>query len=435
MKILIEDRTFADTTSIPDSESGKTPDNGVLRLSWKNTFAALKHTNFRLWFWGQMISLLGTWMQVTAQGYLVYQLTQSPVFLGYVGFAYGLPTWLFMLYSGVLADRFDRRKMLVFTQTAMMILAFILAFLTFTHLVQAWHIIILAFFLGIANAFDAPPRQAFVNELVDRKDLPNAIALNATMFNVGTAIGPAVSGITYALFGPAWCFTINAISFIGVIIALLLMKIENGNSYINRGKSTFAEFKEGLAYVKKHKVIRTLIITVGVVSLFGISFATLLPAWAVKILHGDATTNGFLQSARGVGALASALLIASLGSFNRRGKLWTIGSFIFPVMMFVFAYMRWLPLSLIIMVAAGFGLILVFNLANAIVQTLVDDSLRGRVMGIYTFTFFGMMPIGALIMGTLAEKFGEPEAIVIGSIVTLVSSLIIFFTLPTLRKN
>ncbi len=404
-------------------------------ISWRNTFTALRYRNYRLWFIGQTISLLGTWMQTTAQGFLVFELTHSPVYLGYVGFAYGLPTWIFMLYGGVLADRLPRRKVLLFTQTFMMIFAFILAVLTFSALVKPWHIILMAFLLGIANAFDAPSRQAFVNELVERKHLTNAIALNATMFNTGTAIGPAVSGITYALFGPAWCFTINGISFIGVIVALAIMKIKKDNTHKDNGKSTFSELKEGMHYVKNHSIIRTIIILVGVSSVFGISFATLLPAWAVKILHGDATTNGFLLSARGVGALVSALIIASLGNFTFKGKLLTLGSFFFPIFLFAFAFISWLPLSLVILFTIGLSHIMVFNLANATVQTLVEDSLRGRVMGIYTFTFFGMMPVGALIMGSLAEYFGEPGAVIIGSIVTFVSALLIYITVPKLRKQ
>jgi MFS family permease len=431
----MNDRTFIEESAVQAAPIEQIPLERPKTLSWKNTFTALRYRNYRLWFWGQMISLLGTWMQATAQGFLVFQLTHSPAYLGYVGFAYGLPTWLFMLYGGVLADRVPRKKMLIITQSTMMVFAIILAALTFSNIVQAWHIIILAFLLGVANAFDAPSRQAFVNELVDRKDLTNAIALNATMFNVGTAIGPAIAGVTYALFGPAWCFTINAISFIGVIAALSLMRIKNGNVYINNGKSSFTELKEGLRYVGRHKIIRTLMLMVGIVSLFGISFATLLPAWAVKILNGDATINGLLQSARGVGALTSALLVASLGRFNFRGKLWTAGSFIFPIMMFIFAFLNWLPLSLLLLIGIGFGLILVFNLANAMVQTLVEDSLRGRVMGIYTFVFFGMMPIGALIMGTLAEKFGEPQAVIIGSIITFMCAVTIFFTVPKIREN
>lgn len=399
----------------------------------KRTFTALKYPNYKLWFRGQMISLLGTWMQITAQGFLVYQLTHSPVYLGYIGFAAGLPIWLFMLYGGVIADRMPKRDILVITQTIMMFLAAVLAVLTFLNLIQPWEIIILAFLLGTANAFDAPSRQAFVNELVDRKDLTNAIALNSTMFNTGTATGPAIAGLTYALVGPAWCFTINAVSFIGVIIALKKMKLPDIVQKTNK-LSSFEQLKEGIKYVVKHRVIRTIILMVGVVSVFGISFATLLPAWAVNILGGDATTNGFLQSARGLGALTSALFIASLGRFNYKGRLLTIGSLLFPVLMLVFSFINWLPLSLLVLVGIGSSLILTFNIANALVQTLVPDNLRGRVMAVYTFTFFGFIPIGALLMGTLAEHFSEPYAVMTGSIITFTSALLIFIFVPAIRK-
>jgi MFS family permease len=220
-----------DNTPVPqatsaDIQSGDEAARARRRVSARGTFAALQYPNYRLWFIGQMISLVGTWMQGTAQGYLVYELTRSPAYLGYVGFAAGVPSWLFMLYGGVIADRMSRRTLLVITQTCMMLLAFLLAGLTFTGRVQPWHIIVLAFLLGTANAFDAPARQAFVLEMVDRQHLTNAIALNSTMFNLGTAIGPAMAGITYSLFGPAWCFTINAFSFLAVIAALLLMKLK-----------------------------------------------------------------------------------------------------------------------------------------------------------------------------------------------------------------
>lgn len=399
----------------------------------KRTFTALKYPNYKLWFRGQMISLLGTWMQITAQGFLVYQLTHSPVYLGYIGFAAGLPIWIFMLYGGVIADRISKQKVLIITQTIMMCLAAVLAALTFLNLIQPWEIIILAFLLGTTNAFDAPSRQAFVNELVDRKDLTNAIALNSTMFNVGTATGPAIAGVTYALFGPAWCFTINAVSFIGVIIALKKMKL----SVVVRktsSMSSFEQLKEGIQYVIKQRVIRTIIMMVGIVSVFGISFTTLLPAWAVKILGGDATTNGLLQSARGLGALTSALFIASLGRFNYKGKLLTIGSLLFPVLMLIFSFINWLPLSLLVLVGIGSSLILTFNIANALVQTLVPDNLRGRVMAVYTFTFFGFIPIGALLMGTIAEHFSEPAAVMSGSVITFTVALIIFFFVPAIRK-
>jgi MFS family permease len=404
------------------------------KISWKQTFASLQYRNYRLWFWGQMVSLFGSWMQITAQGFLVYQLTHSPAYLGYVGFAAGIPTWLFMMYGGVLADRMPRRNVLIVTQVSMMILAFILTILTFTGAVQAWHIVLLAFFLGVANAFDAPSRQAFVLELVKREDLTNAIALNSTMFNSATAVGPAIAGITYAVFGPAWCFMINGISFLGVIAALLRMKITFQPRPRQNGKSTLDELKEGLKYTLKHPQIRIIIMLVAIISVFGISYATLIPAWAVNILGGDATTNGLLQSARGVGALMSALFIASLGRFQFKGKLLTIGSFMFPALLIVFSFMRWLPLSLLVLVGVGSSLILVFNLANALVQTIVSDELRGRVMGVYTASFFGLMPVGALIMGTLAEHFGSMAAVIIGACVAITTAASIYIFVPAVRK-
>jgi MFS family permease len=404
------------------------------QMSWKKTFTALRHPNYKLWFRGQMLSLFGTWMQRTAEGFLIYELTHSPIYLGYVGFAMGAPAWIFMIYGGVVADRYPKRTVLIITQICMMVLASILAVLTFTGLVQPWHIIFLAFLLGIANAFDAPTRQAFVLELVNREDLTNAIALNATMFNTATAIGPAIAGITYALFGPAWCFTINALSFIGVIAALKKMKLEP-HVKPERKTSTYTDLREGFKYIFSEKIVFTLISLVGVISIFGISYITLLPAWAVTILHGDAATNGFLQSARGVGALVSALLIASLGRFNFSGKLLTTGSFLFPLLLIIFSFMRLLPITLLVLFCVGFSIILVNNLANALVQKLVPDFLRGRVMGVYTFTFFGFMPIGALLMGALAEKFNEPAAVLIGAIAAFCFSAFIWFKVPDLRKQ
>lgn len=401
-------------------------------FSWQQTFAALKYRNYRLWFWGQMVSLFGTWMQTTAQGYLVFQLTHSPAYLGYVSFAAGLPSWLFMLYGGVVADRMSRRTLLVITQICMMMLAFILAALTFSGRVQPWHIVLLAFGLGMANAFDAPARQAFVLEMVEREDLTNAIALNSTMFNSATAVGPAVAGVTYALFGPAWCFTINGLSFIAVIGALLLMKLKPPTVPALR-TSTLADLKEGLRYVASQPLIRMLIGLVATTSLFGLSFVTLIPAWAVTVLGGNATTNGLLQSARGVGALGSALLIASLGRFKFKGKLLAIGTFAFPIVLLAFALVRWLPLSLLALVGVGIALILVLNLANALVQTLVSDPLRGRVMGIYSLTFLGLMPIGGLLAGAVAEHIGEPITVVLSSLILLGFATLMWIFVPRLR--
>lgn len=372
-------------------------------------------------------------MQSTAQGFLVYQLTSSPAYLGYVGFATGIPSWLFMLYGGVIADRVSKRLLLLITQTVMMVLAIILALLTFTQLVRPWHIIVLAFLLGTANAFDAPARQAFVVDLVPRDELTNAIALNSTMFNAGTVLGPALGGITYAAFGPAWCFAINALSFLAVIIGLALMHLQPAIRQI-RPKSASAEVREGLSFVFSHRSIRIIILNLAIVSLFGLGFITLMPAWAVEVLGGNATTNGFLQSARGLGALLGALMIASLGSIRSKGKLLTMGSFAFPLFLLVFSFMRQIPPALLAICGAGWSFMVMLNMSNALVQTHVDDVLRGRVMGIYTLTFFGLMPVGSLLNGTLADRIGEPLTVQINAMIMLVAAILLFLRTPFLRK-
>ena len=402
-------------------------------VNWQQSFAALKYRNYRLWFWGQMFSLFGTWMQATAQGYFVFQLTNSPAYLGYLAFVNGLPTWLFMLYAGVMADRIQRRTLLIITQTSMMILAFILAALTFTGIVQAWHIVVLAFGLGIANAFDAPARQSFVLEMVEREDLTNAIALNSAMFNSALALGPAIGGVTYAWFGPAWCFAINGLSFIAVITALGLMRLKP-QPLKNRQTSTFADLKEGFQYATSHPVIRMLVGLAAFVGLLGFSFVTLLPAWAVHVLGGDATTNGLLQSARGAGALIGALGIALLGRFRFKGKVLTVGTFVFPLGLLLFAAMYTLPLALAMLVVVGMASILVLNLTNALIQTVVEDQLRGRVMGIYTFILFGFMPIGGLIAGTVAEQLDAPLTVALNALISLSVAILIWIFFPRLRR-
>jgi MFS family permease len=403
------------------------------QISLKRTFSSLRYRNYRLWFWGQMVSLFGTWMQGTAQGFLIYELTRSPAYLGYVGFAAGLPSWLFMPLGGVIADRMHRRTLLLITQTGMMVLAFVLAALTFLGIVTPWEIILLAFLLGIVNAFDAPARHAFVPDMVGREDLTNAIALNSTIFNSATSIGPAVAGITYALVGPAWCFIINGFSFLAVIAALLRMKLQ----LVAKERATtsaFHDLKQGLRYLYGHRMIRTIISLIVVTSLFGVSFAFLLPAWAVKVLGGDATTNGWLQSARGVGALIGALVIASLGQFDLKGRLLTLGSFLFPALVLTFSFVRHLPLSLVVLVGTGIANIFIFNLANSLVQTQVHDDLRGRIMGIYSLTFFGFLPVGALWVGTMAEHFGEHAAIAINAGIMFLLCAAIAARVPELRR-
>jgi MFS family permease len=403
------------------------------RFSLERTFASLKYRNYRLWFIGQLASLVGTWMQTTAQGYLVYELTKSPAYLGYVGFAGGVPSWFFMLYGGVISDRMSRRLLMIITQTAMMVLAFILAALTFASVVQPWHIIVLAFGLGVANAFDAPARQAFVLEMVDRKDMANAIALNSMMFNSATAVGPAIAGIAYALVGPGWCFTINGISFIAVIIALMLMDIKPMPQR-TRSTSTIQDLREGMQYVAHHVEIRSLIFIALLVSTFGLGYAVLIPAWAVKVLGGDATTAGLMQSARGVGSLIGAFMIAALGRFRFKGKLLTVGTFVFPVFILLFTASRNVPLSLLLLVGVGLGSMIIFNMLNTLIQMLVSDQVRGRVLGIYSLTFFGSAPIGSLLTGDVADAIGEPITVLLTAMITFACAVYYFARLPQLRK-
>ncbi len=410
------------------------------RFSVGNTFAALQYPNYRLWFIGQLASLAGTWMQAAAQQFLIYQLTgNSPLYLGYVAFASGIPTWLFMPYAGVVADRMSRRTLMIITQTVMMVLAFVLAALTFTGLIQPWHIIALAFMLGIANAFDAPARQAFVLEMVDRKDMTNAIALNSTMFQAATIIGPALAGFAYTLLGPAWCFFINGVSFIAVIAALFAMKLKP--LALRKGTtSAWHDLMEGLRYTMSHPLIRTLIAMVGVSSMFGLAFATLFPDWAVRILGGDPITtgptiNGFLQAARGVGAMLSAVMIAAMGRFKSKGKFLTLGTLVFPLTLVLFALTRTLPLSLLLLVGAGWSFMLIMNLANTLVQIEVTDELRGRVMAFYSLIFFGLMPIGSLGAGVTAQYLTAPVAVAIGAAVMLVMAIVVLFFFPQIRRE
>lgn len=405
----------------------------ALRRPWQETFAALQHPNYRLWFAGQLVSLVGTWMQSTAQGYLVYDLTKSPAFLGYVGFASGLPSWLFTLYGGVIADRVPRRTMLIITQTTMMLLAFLLAGLVFLDKIQAWQIVLIAFFLGIANAFDAPARQAFVVELVDREDLTNAIALNSTMFNSAIVVGPAVAGAVYAALGPAWCFAVNGLSFIAVIIALALMRLQP-MAIQQKSRSTVHAIKEGIKYAYNERMTRTLILNMGVISLFGVSMMTLIPAWAVSVLGGDVRTNGLLLSARGLGALIGALMIASLSHRGIRGKLWTAGSLVLPITMIAFSLARWLPVSMLILVFTGWSFMVQVNTSNALVQSKVPDELRGRVMSVFTLIFFGGMPLGSLWVGSMASRMGAPMTVVINAVILIAFAGFVLLRLPFIRR-
>ncbi len=406
----------------------------MLEHKLSQTFSSLQHPNFRLWFGGQIVSLIGTWMQATAQGYLVYELTASPMMLGIVGFANGIPVWLFSLFAGTVADHISRRKMLLITQGSMMVLAFILAVLTFSGTVRAWHIILLALLLGTANAFDAPGRQSFVVDLVPKQELTNAIALNSSVFNLGTIIGPAAAGLVYAWLGPGWCFTINGLSFIAVLLALALMKIAAKPPLRPAQGSLAHTLTEGVRYSFKDANIRVLLVMLTASAVFGFGLLALMPAWATGVLGGDVRTNGLLLSARGLGSLSAALMIAYLGARIIRGRLWSIGSLVMPVSLLLFALFRLLPVSLLMLVLIGWSLMTVVNLTNALIQTHVPDELRGRVMSVYILLFQGGFPIGSLVAGWLAGLTSEALAVFVFASVLLAVSIAIQLRQPSIRQ-
>ncbi|MCD6475230.1 MAG: MFS transporter [Anaerolineaceae bacterium] len=413
-------------------------------MKFSKTFDAFSHRNFRLFFMGQLISILGSNMQSTAQGYLVYELTSSASYLGTVSFMYTVPSFLFMLVSGILLDHMERRRMMIITQTAMMLVAFSQTILIFSGIIAPWHILMFSFMLGTANAFDVPARQSITVDLVPREKMSNAIALNSMMFNLTLIIGPTAAAITYAAFGPAWCFLINAVTFLAIILALLLMKPTESKrqtvAIIKKQDNTqekvswYEELKSGFRYLKQDST--SLIILMGIIVL-GFCFAgfvPLLPAWAVNVLGGDVRTNGWLVSARGIGALVGAMIIAAISHRKIRGILWTIGSIGMPITLIVFSFTRSLSASLAAIAVMGFFFIAMINNANALMQTRVPDDLRGRVMSIYSLCLFGSFSLGGLAMGWVAEGLGEPTTILISGIILSVFGLAVFSLYPEMRK-
>lgn len=400
------------------------------------TFSALRYRNYRLWFIGQTISLMGTWMQSVAQQVVVYLLTDhSKIALGTVSFAGSIPTLFLMLPAGALADRFNKRRILLATQITMMLLALILAVLTATGVVQFWHIVLLATGLGIANSFDAPTRQALAVELVeDRRDLLNAIALNSMMLNLARIVGPAVAGLILAFLHPAWCFALNGLSFLAVIFALLRMRMPEGRPALEAEPLT-VQLREGLKYIGSHTVVRTVIALVAVSSIFGFSYSVLLPAFAIDLLHIGESGVGLLQTAVGVGAVSGALTVASLGRSRRKGFLLTAGSLLFPAAVLGLAFSPYLPLTLLSLALAGFGFVTQNSTSNTLIQTVVPDKLRGRVMGVYMMMFFGTTPFMSLMAGGLAQWLGPSWATAFGALVSLAFALGVALAVPALRRE
>ena len=398
------------------------------------TFAALRYSNYRLWFFGQSVSMMGMWMQSMAQGWLVYDLTGSMFALGAISFVGTLPTLFLMLPAGVLADRVPRRRLLLITQTVMMILAVVLAVLAGTGVLRVWHIGVVAVILGVANSFDAPARLALVVETVeDRRDLMNAIALNSTVFNLARVIGPAVGGVVLALLGATWCFALNAISFCGVLSSLWRMRLPDHSDPPSSEPLT-VQVAAGLKYIVENRPVRTMIALIGVSTLFGLSYGTLLPVYAVDVLHIGETGLGALNAAMGVGALTGSLIIASLGAFRRRGLILTAGSLLFPSALLAFAFSHSFALSLALLVLVGLAFVAQNATSNTLIQSAVPDALRGRVMAVFSLMFFGTSPFGALQAGALAQALGPTAGVAVGAGIVLIFAVGVLFAVPSLRR-
>jgi len=398
-----------------------------------NAFAALRHRNFQLYFGGQLISNAGTWMQVIAQGWLVYQLTHSDLALGIVSFASAIPSLLVTPFGGVVVDRVPKRTLLILTQSGAMLLAFILAGLTFSGLVREWHIVALAAGLGLVNAFDSPGRQAFVVEMVGTEDLPNAIALNSLMFNSARVIGPAIAGLLLAIVGAAWCFTINGISYLAVIVGLWAMQIAPHEIRVVP-ESPWKQLVSGIRYVSEETELGGLLLLSLIFSMFGFAYLALLPAFVGQVLGQGAIIYGWLIAFVGVGAVIGALIIANQRGTNWRGQWLSLANVLFPIALIAFVFNTFLPLSFLLMLGLGFGFMVVYTMINTLLQTHVEDQLRGRVMGLYTFTFLAFTPFGNLALGAISERIGLSYAITIFALIDLALALFVLQRVPKIRR-
>lgn len=397
-------------------------------------FRALKYRNFRLFFAGQSVSLIGTWMQAIAMSWLVYRMTNSAFMLGVVGFSSQIPTFIVSPFAGPIADRFNRHKILVITQVLSMVQALLLAVLTLSGLIQVWHIIALGIFLGCINAIDIPARQSFVVEMVEKKEnLGNAIAINSMMFNAARLVGPAIAGILIAMVGEGVCFLINAVSFIAVIWSLFAMRIvkrttERGPSDILHG------LKEGFSYTFGFPPIRFILSLLAVISLTGTSYAVLMPVFAKDILKGGPQTLGLLMAGGGIGAMAATVYLASRRTIVGLGRLIPVSSVIFSIGIIFFAFSHNTILSVLLLAFAGFGFMTHMAASNTIVQTITDDDKRGRVMSFYTMAFMGMTPIGSLLAGFLASKIGAANTLILGAVCGIAASAVFATKLPIIKK-
>ena len=421
----------AQVASVPQEVTGQPRRVVVGGVSWRDTFAALKHRNFRLFFVGQLVSLTGSWMQNTAQGWLVYELTGSKVLLGTVAAVGSLPMLLLSVWGGSVADRHPKRTVVLYTQTGMMMTAFVFAALVGSGHIQPWHILVLAALGGVAMAFDMPARQAFMVEMTSRGDLMNAVSLNSSIVNGARVVGPAVAGFLMAQVGIMWCFLLNGLSFIAVIAGLLMMRLPR---FIPPPEphSTGRHVLEGFAYVAGHRRVRTLLLLFSVVGIFGWSYSVLLPAYATEILHVGEGGYGGLLSANGFGALLGALTVATWGTRVRPRIMILGGLWLFSAMLLLLAVVRWYPLVLLCLAVGGWGMLLYFSTTSTLIQISVSDAMRGRVMGIWALVFGGMLPVGGIESGFLSHAVGVPWTIAAGALVCAGAGLVTWWAV---RRN
>jgi MFS family permease len=415
----------------PQYESAAAPPASDFSHAWR----ALRHRNFRLFFAGQSISLIGTWMTRIATSWLVYRLTKSALLLGTVGFAGQIPTFLLAPIAGVLVDRLDRRKVLVWTQSLAMVQSLALAWLTLSHRITIPEILALSVVQGIVNAFDMPGRQSFMVKMVEsREDLSNAIAINSSMVNAARLIGPSLAGLLIAATNEGYCFLVDGVSYIAVIISLLIMRLPRATEQ-RATTSMIAQMKEGWAYVSGFTPIRTILLLFALLSLMGWPFMVLMPIFAAQVLHGGPHTLGFLMGAVGVGSLVSALSLVIRRSVRGLTKMIPIAAAVFGIGLISFGLSQVLWLSLVMMFVTGFGMMQGMVASNTILQTLVDEKMRGRVMSYYTMAFVGMAPFGSLLAGALAHAIGAQHTVIVSGIACILGSLWFWSRLKAVRKE
>jgi MFS family permease len=406
-----------------------------MKMQLQNIFRSLKYKNFQLYFYGQTISLVGTWIQRIATPWLVYDMTHSVFLLGLLGFLGQLPTFLIAPFAGVYVDRWDKYKLLILTQIVAMIQALALAIFYLTGNLQIWLIIFLNIILGVVNAFDTPARQSFLVEIIEKKeDLGNAIALNSSMVNIARLIGPSIAGILIAITGEGMCFLINALSYIAVIISLLLMKFQKKETISSRKKDLFQEMKEGWQYSFNYLPIKSVLILLTIISLMGMPYTILLPDFAKIYLNGNANLFGFLMGASGAGAFIGAIYLAAKKNIAGLINITYLSSFIFGGGLIVLAISRNIYLSMILMMLTGLGMMLQIATSNTLVQTLVQNEKRGRVMSLYTMAFMGTAPFGSLMAGSIAKHIGTPNTLIISGVACIFGGLYYASKIKQIKK-